>query len=75
MKKHIAYVMQDDALYGVLTVRENLFYSAALRLPQSMSIEGFFSFSFFLFFFFSFFLFSFFFFFLIYVRFLMNYSR
>uniref|UniRef100_A0A7S4KVM7 ABC transporter domain-containing protein n=1 Tax=Paramoeba aestuarina TaxID=180227 RepID=A0A7S4KVM7_9EUKA len=37
MKKHVAYVMQDDALYGVLTVRENLYYSAMLRLPESMS--------------------------------------
>ena len=42
MKKHVAYVMQDDALYGVLTVRENLFYSAMLRLPDSMSKKGFF---------------------------------
>lgn len=40
MKKYSAYVMQDDALYGVLTVRENLYYSAALRLPESMSIKG-----------------------------------
>eukprot|EP00008_Paramoeba_atlantica_P008136 CAMPEP_0201474880 /NCGR_PEP_ID=MMETSP0151_2-20130828/367_1 /ASSEMBLY_ACC=CAM_ASM_000257 /TAXON_ID=200890 /ORGANISM="Paramoeba atlantica, Strain 621/1 / CCAP 1560/9" /LENGTH=440 /DNA_ID=CAMNT_0047854803 /DNA_START=83 /DNA_END=1406 /DNA_ORIENTATION=- len=39
MKKHVAYVMQDDALEGVLTVRENLFYSAMLRLPPSMSKE------------------------------------
>eukprot|EP00211_Chloroparvula_japonica_P004367 CAMPEP_0119121132 /NCGR_PEP_ID=MMETSP1310-20130426/1893_1 /TAXON_ID=464262 /ORGANISM="Genus nov. species nov., Strain RCC2339" /LENGTH=651 /DNA_ID=CAMNT_0007110671 /DNA_START=84 /DNA_END=2039 /DNA_ORIENTATION=+ len=37
MKSKIAYVMQDDALQGVLTVRENLYYSAMLRLPSSMS--------------------------------------
>ena len=40
IKKHAAYVMQDDALYGVLTVRENLYYSAMLRLPDSMSKKG-----------------------------------
>lgn len=37
MKGLVAYVMQDDALQGVLTVRENLMYSALLRLPESMS--------------------------------------
>mmetsp|Transcript_47254 Transcript_47254/g.118992 ORF Transcript_47254/g.118992 Transcript_47254/m.118992 type:complete len:667 (-) Transcript_47254:105-2105(-) len=37
MKKFSAYVMQDDTLHGVLTVRENLYYSAMLRLPSSMS--------------------------------------
>mmetsp|Transcript_7675 Transcript_7675/g.11613 ORF Transcript_7675/g.11613 Transcript_7675/m.11613 type:complete len:668 (-) Transcript_7675:475-2478(-) len=36
-KKYVAYVMQDDALNGVLTVRENLYYSAMLRLPNTMS--------------------------------------
>ena len=40
MKKHVSYVMQDDALYGTLTVRENLYYSAMLRLPDSMSKKG-----------------------------------
>jgi ABC-type glutathione transport system ATPase component len=39
MKKFSAYVMQDDTLHGVLTVRENLYYSAMLRLPSSMSKE------------------------------------
>jgi len=29
--------MQDDALYSMLTVRENLYYSAMLRLPTHMS--------------------------------------
>ena len=36
MKGLVAYVMQDDALQGVLTVRENLLYSALLRLPASL---------------------------------------
>ncbi|NXE54670.1 ABCG2 protein, partial [Casuarius casuarius] len=30
------YVVQDDVVMGTLTVRENLQFSAALRLPQSM---------------------------------------
>jgi len=29
--------MQDDALYGDLTVRTNLMFSALLRLPLSVS--------------------------------------
>lgn len=33
-----AYVMQDDALFAQLTVRETLLYSARLRLPGSMSL-------------------------------------
>eukprot|EP00897_Mesotaenium_endlicherianum_P006361 jgi/Mesen1/5753/ME000292S04850 len=32
-----AYVMQDDALFAQLTVRETLMYSARLRLPAAMS--------------------------------------
>eukprot|EP00731_Ephydatia_muelleri_P018504 Em0011g544a len=31
------YVVQDDVIMGTLTVRENLNFSAALRLPSSMS--------------------------------------
>ncbi|CAG5928594.1 unnamed protein product [Menidia menidia] len=31
------YVVQDDVLLGTLTVRENLRFSAALRLPSSVS--------------------------------------
>nr|XP_056711303.1 broad substrate specificity ATP-binding cassette transporter ABCG2-like [Euleptes europaea] len=33
------YVIQDDIVMGTLTVRENLEFSAALRLPASMSSE------------------------------------
>ncbi|OAY85537.1 ABC transporter G family member 16 [Ananas comosus] len=32
-----AYVMQDDLLYPMLTVRETLTYAAEFRLPRSMS--------------------------------------
>src|SRR3989338_8567947 len=38
-KCYVAYVMQDDSLNGVLTVRENLSYSALLRLPPEMNYE------------------------------------
>ncbi|XP_038614019.1 broad substrate specificity ATP-binding cassette transporter ABCG2-like isoform X2 [Tachyglossus aculeatus] len=31
------YVVQDDVVMGTLTVRENLLFSAALRLPRSIS--------------------------------------
>ncbi|XP_077157037.1 broad substrate specificity ATP-binding cassette transporter ABCG2-like isoform X2 [Paroedura picta] len=33
------YVVQEDIVMGTLTVRENLEFSAALRLPSSMSLE------------------------------------
>ncbi len=33
----IGYVEQDDQLMGVMTVRENLIFSAELRLPVSIS--------------------------------------
>ena len=39
MKGLVAYVMQDDALQGVLTVKENLMYSALLRLPEAMPLS------------------------------------
>jgi len=39
LQRNSAYVMQDDALNGVLTVYENLWFSARLRLPRSMSLE------------------------------------
>ncbi|XP_060103373.1 broad substrate specificity ATP-binding cassette transporter ABCG2-like [Heteronotia binoei] len=38
--KHMSgYVVQDDIVMGTLTVRQNLEFSAALRLPSSMSLE------------------------------------
>lgn len=37
LKRNTAYVQQDDALHGELTIRENLWFSAMLRLPPSMS--------------------------------------
>lgn len=36
-KQDFTYVMQEDALEGVLSVRENLQYSALLRLPSDMT--------------------------------------
>ena len=32
-------VIQDDLMMGVLTVRENLQFSAALRLPSNMTYQ------------------------------------
>jgi ATP-binding cassette, subfamily G (WHITE), member 2 len=32
----VGYVVQDDICSGVLTVRENLFFSANLRLPKTL---------------------------------------
>ncbi|KAJ1701290.1 hypothetical protein LUZ63_001069 [Rhynchospora breviuscula] len=37
LKAISAYVMQEDLLYPMLTVQENLMFSAELRLPQSVS--------------------------------------
>jgi ABC-type multidrug transport system ATPase subunit len=37
-KRISGYVMQDDALFPMLTVRETLLYSARLRLPSSMPV-------------------------------------
>lgn len=36
-RKAVAYVQQDDSLYGTLTVLECIEYSAMLRLPKNMS--------------------------------------
>ncbi|XP_055335659.1 broad substrate specificity ATP-binding cassette transporter ABCG2-like [Paramacrobiotus metropolitanus] len=33
------YVVQDDVVMGTLTIRENLSFSAALRLPQSLTSD------------------------------------
>lgn len=35
----IGYVVQDDIFSGTLTVRENIMFSANLRLPQSIPFE------------------------------------
>ncbi len=32
-------LLQDDFVMGTLTVRENLFFSAALRLPSNISMR------------------------------------
>ncbi|KAJ3249108.1 hypothetical protein HDU78_007070 [Chytriomyces hyalinus] len=37
--KLVAYVDQDDLLLPSLTVRETLYFSAKLRLPESMSVK------------------------------------
>jgi len=39
LKKMSGYVMQDDLLNPHLTARETLYYTAALRLPASMTRE------------------------------------
>ncbi|CAF1007342.1 unnamed protein product [Didymodactylos carnosus] len=36
-KYHVGYVVQDDILSGTLTVRENLAFSANMRLPTSVN--------------------------------------
>ncbi|KAM4807519.1 broad substrate specificity ATP-binding cassette transporter ABCG2-like [Urocitellus parryii] len=36
-KCNLGYVVQDDIVMGTLTVRENLLFSAALRLPTAMT--------------------------------------
>lgn len=38
-KKIAAYVLQDDDMFGELTVREQIKYAAMLRLPSSISQE------------------------------------
>ena len=36
-KYAVGYVVQEDIFNGILTVRENLFFSANLRLPETVS--------------------------------------
>ena len=36
-RRAVAAAGQDDVVMGTLTVRENLMFSANLRLPQTMS--------------------------------------
>lgn len=38
-RRAVAYVQQDDSLYGTLTVKECIEYSAMLRLPRSMTVD------------------------------------
>lgn len=38
-RRQVAYVMQEDALYATLTPRETLRFSAALRIPSSVTPE------------------------------------
>ncbi|XP_041365025.1 broad substrate specificity ATP-binding cassette transporter ABCG2-like [Gigantopelta aegis] len=35
----VGYVVQDDVIMGTLSVRENLHFSAALRLPENVSMK------------------------------------
>jgi ATP-binding cassette subfamily G (WHITE) protein 2 len=35
----IGYVVQDDIISGTLTVRENLMFSASVRLPSDVSVD------------------------------------
>ena len=39
MKYQIGYVAQNDAVSGMLTVRENLMFSANVRLPKHLSLK------------------------------------
>ena len=39
-KYRVGYVVQDDIISGNLTVRENLRFSANLRLPRNVSSEA-----------------------------------
>lgn len=38
-KYSVGYVVQDDIVCGTLTVRENIMFSANVRLPTTMSLE------------------------------------
>ena len=40
MKRVIAYVLQDDIFFNHLTVREQLTFTARLRLPETLGSEG-----------------------------------
>ncbi|GAB5354528.1 hypothetical protein AAMO2058_000126200 [Amorphochlora amoebiformis] len=39
MKRYIAYVLQDEMFFGTMTVREVMYFTARIRLPESMKDE------------------------------------
>jgi len=39
VRKHIAYVLQDDVMFSHLTVSQTLTYQAMLRQPSQLSLE------------------------------------
>lgn len=40
MRRTIAYVMQEDIFYQNLTVRQQLYFTSHLRLPNEMDAEA-----------------------------------
>jgi len=40
VKRHVAYVLQDDIMFQNLTVGQTLLYTARLRMPSSVSYKG-----------------------------------
>uniref|UniRef100_A0A7S2TIU1 ABC transporter domain-containing protein n=1 Tax=Lotharella oceanica TaxID=641309 RepID=A0A7S2TIU1_9EUKA len=37
MKRYIAYVLQDEVFFGVMTVQQVMYFTAMIRLPDTMS--------------------------------------